>query len=182
MSDFSEMVSSKFGFLSDFGYIISPKESENVVVFKGENNNIIVALSKLSYEITCDFIDAENEGFSLHDALKFIGDNDVKGSYELRDKLQFEDGINYISVVLQDLFRQINLSDINNFRKVYCFTDDRRKYALASYYLQMELKKADLYWTMKKYSLAREIFEKNIDYLSRSQQMKLEYIKKLSDK
>ena len=42
--------------------------------------------------------------------------------------------------------------------------------------MNVELKKAESYWKGKKYTEAKELLEKNIDYLSEAQLKMLEYI------
>ena len=49
---------------------------------------------------------------------------------------------------------------------------------LEEYYLESDLNKAEDYWNSKEYDKAKELFEKNIEKLSKSQLKKLELIRK----
>ena len=49
---------------------------------------------------------------------------------------------------------------------------------LEEYYLKSDLNKAEDYWNSKEYDKAKELFEKNIEKLSKSQLKKLELIRK----
>ena len=50
---------------------------------------------------------------------------------------------------------------------------------LEKYYIENDLKKAEAYWKKKEYDKAKELFEKYLDNLSKTQLKKLEYIKKV---
>ena len=65
-----------------------------------------------------------------------------------------------------------------NFQKIYQFGVETRKKLLEEYYLEIDLNKAEDYSKSKEYDKAKELFEKNIEKLSKSQLKKLELIRK----
>lgn len=175
MSKFRESVKIYFDFLKQFGYVMTDDNNIDVISFRGKDNRIDITFSSVSYELTCDFVD-ENKSFSLQDGLTFIAIEDYKGFYQMANKEEIEKGICYLAKTVKKLFERIDISDPLNFLKIYQYRIDTHKELLHKYYLENDLKKAEDYWKRKEYAKAKELFEKNIDYLSNSQIKKLEYI------
>ncbi len=175
MKQIRECAEKHFDFLKQFGYVILDDNDIDVISFRGKDNRIDITFSSVSYELTCNFVD-ENKSFSLQDGLTFLAIEDYRGFYQLANKEEFEKGICYLAKAVENLFERIDISDSLNFLKIYQYSIDTHKELLQKYYLENDLKKAEDYWKKKEYAKAKELFEKNIDYLSNSQKKKLEYI------
>ena len=175
MSLFRECVKKHFDFLTRFGYIMSNDNNADIIKFIGKNNQLDVFFSKISYELTCQFIDGDKT-FSLQDGLEFGMIADYKGLYQVADKKEIEIGISYLAEAVKKLFERVDVSNPRNFQKIYQYRIDMHTKLLNQYYLETDLKKAEECWKRKDYAKAKEIFEKNIDYLSDSQRKKLDII------
>lgn len=97
-----------FKFLYQFGYKILEKTPNNVMSFQGKNNRLDVEFSETDYEITCQFIDNENQTFSLQDALSYVFIFEYKGMYQVSSKTEIENGVIYLSKAIKLLFEKIN--------------------------------------------------------------------------
>ena len=171
------MTNQYFEFLSVYGYRFVQDESDTNLIFSGQNNKVIIVFSEYAYEISCQFVDKQTQtGFSLQDALAYQGIDDLKGTYQIPDKNDLLKGLNYIAAVIQRVFSDLDISNLSVFEKVYNYTIEKRNQDLNEYYIKEELKKADTYWREKKYSEAIRLYQKNVEYLSRSQQKKSKYV------
>lgn len=179
MSQFRDYVINQFCYLEQWGYRVIGGEDANLVSYKGETSSIEITFSTIGYELTCQFIDNANHYFSLQDALEYET-LDYKGLYQIVSKKDMEKGISYLSCVVRTLLEKINISEPLNFQTIYQFRMDTHEKMLENYYLETDLKKAEIFWKKKEYTKAKELFEKDIEHLSLSQQKKLEYIKNRS--
>lgn len=178
MEQFKEIVKKYFEFLNLMGYMTLEDSVAEVVSFRDENIRVDIMFSIIGYELTCQFVDKENKVFSLQDALAYEAIDEFKGFYQMANKADIEKGIAYLSEVVKIVFERINISNSVNFQKIYEFRVNRHKNMLENYYLETDLKRAEEHWRKKEYNEAQELFEKHIDYLSKSQLKKLEYIRK----
>ena len=176
MSRFRKYAKTYFTFLNQFGYTISKECDADIVSFMGKNNRVDILFSTFSYELSCQFTNLDNKTFSLQDGLEYESVEEIKGFYQIASEEGIEKGLHYLSEAVKILFERIDISDLVNFQKIYKFSIDKHKNLLEKYYLETDLKKAEVYWQKKEYIKAKELFEKNIDYLSASQRKKLEYI------
>ena len=176
MNQINKYAKIHFAFLYKFGYSLREKEDDNAISFVGEKNQIEIIFSTISYEITCHFIDNDGNIFSLQDGLEYKSIQEYKGFYQIPSKGEMEKGIIYLAEAVKILFQKIDISTSFNFQKIYQFSIDTNKELLKKYYVNVELKKAESYWKGKKYTEAKELLEKNIDYLSEAQLKMLEYI------
>lgn len=175
MSRVREFAEIYFNFLKQFGYKISDESADNVISFIGKNNRIDVLFSTSSYELTCQFVDAD-QSFSLQDGLMFGAIEGVRGLYQIANRGELEKGIAYLAEAVRILFEKIDVSNPMNFQKIYKFRVETHKDLLEKYYIETDLKKAEDYWRRKEYAKAKELFEKNSAHLSNVQHKKLEYI------
>lgn len=177
MNQLKECVIRHFIFLNQFGYNISEATTSDKISFIGKNNQIDVIFSTIGYELTCQFVDSDNHIFSLQDGLQYESIVEFKGLYQMASKDEIEKGVIYLAEAVELLLQRIDISDSSNFQKIYQYRVETRKKLLDEYYIETDLKKAEEYWKSKEYDKAKELFEKNIEKLSRSQLMKLEYIR-----
>lgn len=178
MNQINKYAEIHFAFLYKFGYRLVKEKDDNAISFVGEKNQIEIIFSTVSYEITSQFIDNDNNVFSLQDGLEYISIREFKGFYQIPSKSEMEKGIIYVAEAVKVLFQKIDISNPYNFQKIYQFSINTHKDLLKKYYVDIELKKAEGHWERKEYVEAKELFEKNIDYLSEVQLKKLEYIVK----
>lgn len=176
MRNFEECVKEHFKFLDQFGYIISEDSSVDIISFKSKNNQVGVIFSRTEHELTCNFVCGDNQVL-LQEGLEYESIEGFKGFYQIANKDDIEKGIVYLAEAVKLLFDRINISEPMNFQKIYQFSIDNRKTSLEKYYLYIDLKMAEDYWKSKEYDKAKELFEKNIDKLSKSQLKKLEFIR-----
>lgn len=73
---------------------------------------------------------------------------------------------------------KIDVCNETNFEKVYKFIIEKRNVLLDQYYIDLDLKKAEKYWAEKNYSLAKDLYQKHFDKLSKIQIKRLEYKRK----
>lgn len=175
MNQLRKCVKVHFAFLNKFGYILLKEKSDNMVSFGGKENQMDITFSPISYEISCQFVDSDNNTFSLQDGLTYEAIQDFRGFYQIANKSEIEKGIMYLSEAVKKLFQEIDISDSLNFHKICQFSIDTHKDSLKKYYVAMDLKRAEAYWKRKEYVKAKEIFERNIGYLSKTQRKMLEY-------
>ena len=178
MNQLKECGKKHFDFLNQFGYSILEADTADKVSFIGKNNQIDVMFSAIGYELTCQFVDNDNNTFSLQDGLLYESIEEFKGLYQMASKEEFEKGVAYLAKAVKLIFQRIDVSDSLNFQKIYQFSVETRKKSLEKYYLEADLKKAEEYLANKEYDKAKELLEKNIEKLSKSQLKKLEYIRK----
>lgn len=176
MNQISEYAEAHFAFLSKFGYILLKEKSDNMVSFVGKKNQIDIIFSAIGYEISCQFIDSDNNIFSLQDGLTYKDIQGFRGFYQIANKSEMEKGIIYLAEAVKKLFQEIDVSDSLNFQKICQFRIDTHKGSLKKYYAEIDLKRAEDYWEKKEYAKAKELFEKNNDHLSKTQRKMLEYI------
>ena len=177
MNRLKECANKHFGFLNQFGYSVSEGSNADIISFIGKNNQIDVIFSLAEYELTCQFIDGDNQSFSLQEGLEYESIEDFKGLYQIASKDDIEKGIIYLAEAVKRLFERVDVSDPLNFQKIYQFGVETRKKLLEKYYSEIDLKKAEEYWSNKEYDKAKNLFEKNIKGLSESQLKKLEYMR-----
>lgn len=177
MSKFKEYIKKHFSFMNELGYKIQEDNNDNSFSFRKKKCKIDVLFNTIGYELTCQFSLDNGNYFLLQDVLMYEKIENFKGVYQVGDKSNLEKGIIYLSKVVKLILYKIDLSDMNNFQKVYQFRIDMRENLLKQYYIENDLKKAEDYWNKKKYKDAQEIFERHFNSLSKSQLKKLEYIK-----
>ena len=177
MNQLKECVKRHFIFLNQYGYSISKANTADIISFMGKNNQIDVVFSAIGYELTCQFVDSDNHIFLLQDGLQYESIEEFKGLYQMASKDEIEKGVIYLAEAVKLLFQRIDVSDSLNFQKIYQFRVEMRKKLLEKYYLETDLKKAEEYWKNKEYDKAKELYEKNIEKLSKLQLKKLEYIR-----
>ncbi|MCM1231902.1 MAG: hypothetical protein NC124_18215 [Clostridium sp.] len=178
MNQFNEFVKKHFGFLQQYGYICSEDKSEDITSFAGKNNQIDVIFSAVKCELTCRFVDNSKRMFTLQDGLGYGNIKDFKGLYQVSSIKEIEKGVAYLADAVKTVFNKINISDAADFQRIYQYRLDIHKELLEDYYLKTDIKKAEECWKNGEYDKARELFEKHINYLSKAQIKKLEYVKK----
>lgn len=177
MNRLKECAYKHFWFLNQFGYSVSEGSNADIISFIGRNNQLDVIFSLAEYELTCQFIDGDNQSFSLQEGLEYESIEDFKGLYQIASNDDIEKGIIYLAEAVKRLFERVDVSDPLNFQKIYQFGVETRKKLLEKYYSEIDLKKAEEYWKNKEYDKAKNLFEKNIKGLSESQLKKLEYMR-----
>lgn len=176
MNQIREYAKVHFAFLNKYGYILSKVKSDNMVSFVGKTNQMDIIFSMISYEISCQFVDSDNNTFSLQDGLTYKDIQGFRGFYQIANKNEMEKGIIYLGEAVKKLFQEIDISDSLNFQNICQFRIEMHKDSLKKYYAEIDLKKAEVYWKRKEYVKAKELFEKNIEHLSKTQRKMLEYI------
>ena len=179
---YESLVKEYFSFLSDYGYNIDKEKWDNSISsisYEGCENRIKIWFSKGSYEIGYEFEDFRGNTFSLSDALEYTLLTKYKGVYQIADKECIEKGIIYIANVVQLFLETYNVSNQIYFDQIYQYKIYMADTLLEKYYIENDLKKAEAYWKKKEYDKAKELFEKYLDNLSKTQLKKLEYIKKV---
>lgn len=175
MKQFIEFVKEHFMVLQRYGYSRVNENAENSVSLVGENNQIDIIFSKVGYELTCQFVDAANNAFSLQDGLGYAEIKEFKGLYQIPNKAEIEKGVIYLADAVKSLFDKIDISDTTNFQRIYQYRLDMNKKLLKDYYFRIDMKKAEEYWKKGEYSKAQELYEKHLSSLSKAQKKRLEY-------
>lgn len=64
MNQFRRFVINEFRFLEQFGYKVLENDNINLVRYNGTNNEINITFSTIGYELTCIFIDHNDNYFT----------------------------------------------------------------------------------------------------------------------
>lgn len=175
---FSKLVTELFLFLNNCEFVLLSVQS-NQVDYVANDLIISVQLDDIGYQIDVLFISNAGDKLciTLQDLLDYFNISDVRGTYQIRDLSESEmyKGIEYLamntSVVMQ-------LQEFNSMliECVHSFISIRRANMLKEYNYNVDMQAADIAWKNKSYGEAKFLYEKHIEYLSKTQASRLKYI------
>lgn len=178
MDSYRKNVIGYFMFLKGLGFEVLEKTDDNIVSFQGKHNRLDVEFYPIGYEIECLFVDNNNKSFWLQDGLNYIGLDEYKGMYQVANQQEIIKGVIYLARAVSILFSAVDIREQNNFNKIYLSAIANQDKLQSDYYIETDLKRADSFWDKKEYNKAQELYEKHESSLTKSQQLKLKYIKK----
>lgn len=164
-----------FLFLNEKGYVIA-SNSEHEVKFRKNSTEIELSFNVISYELSCQFVENGDRMFTLQDILTYGKFNDLKGTYQLGDKTQLIQGVEYLANVIKIVLKKYDISNAEFFNNLYKYRLETRERLLNEYYFETDMKKAEQFWKDKKYNEAKQIYEKHKKDLSKMQNERLKYL------
>ena len=175
--DFKDLVAYSFIYLIELGYQ-ETYEEKNVVGYIKDNFIVEITFEPIAYEMRASFIlnntDIRVDLQAILDYLEIKG----IGLYQIASLDKMNLGVEYLADIIKKVIRKFDQNEETVVEKIYNIELEVREELLKKYYIETDLKEAEKFWKSKEYQKAKELYMKNIEYLSKVQIKRLEYIER----
>jgi len=130
----------------------------------------------VGYEVSASFI-LKNTYIrvDLQDIIDYFKIKGI-GLYQIASLDKMNLGVEYLADIIKKVIREFDQNEETIVKKIYNTELETREKLLKEYYIETDLKEAEKFWKSKEYQKAKELYRKNIEYLSKVQSKRLEYI------
>jgi len=173
--NFKDLVTYSFKYLIELGYQETYEEN-NVVGYVKDNFIIEITFEPVGYEVSASFI-LKNTYIrvDLQDIIDYFKIKGM-GLYQIASLDKMNLGVEYLADIIKKVIREFDQNEETIVKKIYNTELETREKLLKEYYIETDLKEAEKFWKSKEYQKAKELYRKNIEYLSKVQSKRLEYI------